>query len=124
MPKMLTSLVWRVSTVVLLLVVPMGSAAFAGDCARATVPVLSLGAASGPVQVTGAAAIFRDLTGEAEYEAVVAAYRQGRFTQHCGADVAPSDLAGALWMRFDVSRPADGLKNWILTFGQSQIDEA
>lgn len=124
MPNMLTSLVWRVFAVVLLLVVPWGSAAFAGNCARATLPVLSLGAASGPLQVAGAAAVFRDLTGEAEYEDVAAAYRQGRFTQHCGADVAPSDLAGALWMRFDVSRPADGLKNWILTFGQSQIDEA
>lgn len=68
--------------------------------------------------------MYSDPDGEADYGDVTRAYRDGKFNQSCDADIRPSGSLGALWLRFDVVRPDDGPKNWILTFGQSQIDEA
>jgi AraC-like DNA-binding protein len=113
-----------VSVVVLLLVVPWGAGLRAQECTRAVAPVLALTTTSGEIQVAGSASVYLDPGGAAEYDDVATAYRQGRFIQHCAADLQPSDPAAALWLRFEISRSTDSLKRWILTFGQSQIDEA
>lgn len=110
--------------VVLALVVPVGPGSWAQGCADSGATAMVLADTQGVVQVAGAADIYSDPAGQAEFDDIAAAYRQGKFVRHCAADLAPAGPAGALWLRFTVSRPAGSPKNWILTFGQSQIDEA
>ncbi len=112
------------SLVVLLLVVPWTAAPHAQECTRISAPVLALSTVYDEIQIAGSASVYLDPDGGAEYNEVVAAYKQGRFSQHCAADIEPLAPFAALWLRFEVARPADVLKKWVLTFGQSQIDEA
>lgn len=124
MTKLRTMLGYVVFWVVLSLVVPWGASPWAQACTRAETPVLALAAVDGEVQVAGLAAVYTDPGGEAGYDDVAAAYRQGRFIQNCAADLQTSDPSAALWLRFEISRPAEVPRSWVLTFGQSQIDEA
>lgn len=110
--------------VVLMLVVLWSTAPHAQACPRTAAPVLELTTTHHQIQVAGSATVYTDPGGDAGYDDVAAAYQQGRFKQHCAADLEPPDASAALWLKFDISRPRDGVKNWILTFGQPQIDEA
>tara|TARA_R110002110_G_scaffold35115_2_gene118798 strand:+ start:7442 stop:9001 length:1560 start_codon:yes stop_codon:yes gene_type:complete len=68
--------------------------------------------------------MYTDSSGHADYNDVVDAHRKGQFDRHCAADIQPPVSSAALWLRFAVSRAAESPKDWVLTFGQSQIDEA
>tara|TARA_R110002126_G_scaffold27713_3_gene93010 strand:+ start:677 stop:2380 length:1704 start_codon:yes stop_codon:yes gene_type:complete len=68
--------------------------------------------------------VFDDPAGAWDYDRIVRAYENGEFRPHCSLDFAPPAPGGAVWIRFEAERQSTGPEDWVVTFGESQIDEA
>ena len=109
--------------VVLASVVPASGVA-GTSCGDAVSAPINLDSGVVEHMIGRAASVLYDAEGKLDYEGIRRADLEGRFARHCRADFEPPPDNGALWIRFDVRRTAAVSPDWVVSFGEREIDEA